>query len=92
MSSKRTRIVGWGGAVLLGFLAGLGTGRWIWRTGGPLPDSFTGAQDAVQQAYSEGIQAAQIFTLGVAGSVALIVLLLAAIIVRVVQSKRRDPP
>ena len=88
MSSKGSNIVGWGGAVLLGFLAGLGTGRWLWRTSDYLPDSFADAQAQANQAYSHGVEAAQVFTLGVAGSVALIVFLIAAIVVRMIQSGR----
>lgn len=88
MSSKGSKIVGWGGAVLLGFLAGLGTGRWLWKTSEYLPDSFADAQAQVDTAYSQGIEAAQVFTLGVAGSVALIVFLVVAIVVRMVQSGR----
>ncbi len=88
MSSKGSKIMGWGAAVLLGFVAGLGTGRWLWKTTDYLPDSFASAQAQVDLAYSQGVEAAQVFTLGVAGSVALIVFLIAAIVVRMVQSNR----
>jgi len=89
MSSTKSKIIAWGSAVLISFLAGLGTGRWIWQTADYLPDSFAGAQADVQQVFTQGVQVAQVFTLGVAGSVALIVFLLAAIIVRMIQSNRR---
>jgi len=87
MSSVRSKIIGWGAAVLLGFLAGLGTGRWLWKTTN-LTDSFTDAQAQVDAAFSRGVEAAQLFTLGVAGSVALIVFLGAAIVLRSIQSGR----
>jgi len=81
----------WIVAVAASFLAGLGTGRWLWKTGEALPDSFTAAQSQVPQGFSTGIEFAQVFTLGVAGSVALIVFLLAAILVRLRQSNNGDP-
>jgi len=87
MGSGRTV---WIIAVALSFVAGLSTGRWIWKTGDFLPDSFTAAQSQVSQGFSTGVEFAQVFTLGVAGSVALIVFLLAAIVVRLVQSGRGD--
>ncbi|MFH1533176.1 MAG: hypothetical protein ABIK09_20815 [Pseudomonadota bacterium] len=91
MLTARAKIVAWGSAVLVSFLSGLGTGRWIWRTAEDLPGSFAGAQADVQQVLTQGVQAAQVFTLGVAGSVALIVFLIAAIILLWIQSSRRGP-
>ncbi len=88
MSSRGSKIIGWGSAVLLGFLAGLATGRWIWRTTDLLPDSFATAHTDVQRAFSGGVEVAQVFTLGVAGSVALIVFLAIAILLRMLQSSR----
>lgn len=89
MSSIRSKIIIWGSVVLLSFLAGLGTGRWIWRTRDFIPDSITAAQGDVQQVFDQGFQLAQVFTLSVAGSVTLIVFLVLAIIVRMIQSSRR---
>jgi hypothetical protein len=90
MTSKSARLA-WVGTVLLGFLAGLGTGRWIWKTTEHLPDSFANAQAQVNMAFSQGVQTAQIFTLGVAGSVALIVFLVAAILLKSFLSGRGNP-
>ena len=92
MSSIGSKVAVWGSVVLVSFLSGLGTGRWLWRTRDMIPDSIAAAQGEVQQVFEQGFQLAQVFTVSVAGSVTLIVFLVLAIIIRMIQSSRRRPP